>query len=273
MKHIISLGAGVQSSTMALMAAHGEITPMPECAIFADTHAEPRHIYEYLDYLQGLLPFPIIKVSGGDMRQMIIDSCGPNKDKARFAAAPFFVKLDQAKEGRVRRQCTREFKITPIEQKVRELCGLEKGERAPKGEVLAEQWIGISMDEITRMKDARVKWIHHRFPLIELKMTRMHCLMWMKEHGYEQPAKSACTFCPYRSDKDWWKMKNEDPESFADAVNIDRHIRAGASGMRERNELYIHRSLKPLEEVDLQHLSNESQFDMFEEECDGMCGV
>jgi hypothetical protein len=30
MKHYISLGAGVQSSTMALMAAHGEITPMPE---------------------------------------------------------------------------------------------------------------------------------------------------------------------------------------------------------------------------------------------------
>ncbi len=32
--HIISLGAGVQSSTMALMAAHGKITPMPKCAIF-----------------------------------------------------------------------------------------------------------------------------------------------------------------------------------------------------------------------------------------------
>ena len=38
--HIISLGAGVQSSTMALMAACGEITPMPQCAIFADTQAE-----------------------------------------------------------------------------------------------------------------------------------------------------------------------------------------------------------------------------------------
>jgi len=35
MKHVISLGAGVQSSTMALMAAAGEITPMPDCAIFA----------------------------------------------------------------------------------------------------------------------------------------------------------------------------------------------------------------------------------------------
>jgi hypothetical protein len=31
--HIISLGAGVQSSAMALMAARGEITPMPKAAV------------------------------------------------------------------------------------------------------------------------------------------------------------------------------------------------------------------------------------------------
>lgn len=38
----LSLGAGVQSTTMALMAAHGEIGPMPDCAIFADTGAKGR---------------------------------------------------------------------------------------------------------------------------------------------------------------------------------------------------------------------------------------
>lgn len=38
----LSLGAGVQSTTMALMAAHGEIGPMPDCAIFADTGWEPK---------------------------------------------------------------------------------------------------------------------------------------------------------------------------------------------------------------------------------------
>ncbi len=43
---VLSLGAGVQSTCMALMAAKGEITPMPDYAIFADT-AEPRHVYEH----------------------------------------------------------------------------------------------------------------------------------------------------------------------------------------------------------------------------------
>ena len=36
-----SLGAGVQSTTLTLMAAHGEIGPMPDGAIFADTGWEP----------------------------------------------------------------------------------------------------------------------------------------------------------------------------------------------------------------------------------------
>ena len=36
-KVVLSLGAGVQSSTLALMAAKGEVTPMPDVAVFADT--------------------------------------------------------------------------------------------------------------------------------------------------------------------------------------------------------------------------------------------
>ena len=43
---VLSLGAGVQSTTLALMAAHGEIGPMPDCAIFADTGWEPRIPFE-----------------------------------------------------------------------------------------------------------------------------------------------------------------------------------------------------------------------------------
>ena len=67
MKNYISLGAGVQSSAMALMAAHGEITPMPEAAIFADTQHEPEEVYAWLDWLKEQLPFPVHEVSKGDL--------------------------------------------------------------------------------------------------------------------------------------------------------------------------------------------------------------
>jgi hypothetical protein len=38
----LSLGAGVQSTALALMAAHGKVGPLPDCAIFAGTGWEPR---------------------------------------------------------------------------------------------------------------------------------------------------------------------------------------------------------------------------------------
>ena len=63
----LSLGAGVQSTTLALMAAKGEIGPMPDCAIFADTQAEPDSVYRWLDWLETQLPFPVHRVTKGNL--------------------------------------------------------------------------------------------------------------------------------------------------------------------------------------------------------------
>lgn len=69
MKRILSLGAGVQSSTLALMFKHGELTPMPDAAIFADPQAEPKRVYTWLDWLESQLPFPVYRVSRGSLRR------------------------------------------------------------------------------------------------------------------------------------------------------------------------------------------------------------
>lgn len=90
---ILSLGAGVQSSTLALMAAHGEITPMPDCAIFADTGSEPRKVYEWLDWLETKLPFPVHRVmKDGGLLNNIVESINGR----RFAGAPFFTESPRA---------------------------------------------------------------------------------------------------------------------------------------------------------------------------------
>ena len=65
---VLSLGAGVQSSTMALMAAEGHIQPMPDCAIFADTGYEPKAVYRYLEFLEKVLPYPVYRVQKGNIR-------------------------------------------------------------------------------------------------------------------------------------------------------------------------------------------------------------
>ena len=213
---LISIGVGVQSTTVAMMAAYGEITPMPDAAIFADTGAEPGYVYDTLDWLVDLLPFPVYTVQKDKgLKAGILRSTIPNEHGdfiGRFAGAPFYTTSDSdTGMGMLRRQCTREFKIEPITQKVRELVGLQPRQRAPKGAILAEQWIGISWDEKQRMKLPREKWLRHRWPLIELGMTRGHCLDWMQRHNLPLPSKSACTFCPYRSKRRVAKSQGKPP--------------------------------------------------------------
>ena len=65
-------------------------------------------------------------------------------------------------------------------------------------------------------------------------------------------------------------MKINDPESFADAVEFDRAFRSGG---KFREERFLHRSCKPLSEVDFRNLEDMGQLNFFGNECEGMCGV
>lgn len=260
MQHYLSLGAGVQSTALALKAARGEITPMPEAAIFADTGWEPKKVYDHLDWLERQLPFPVHRVSAGNIRDGLVAGAGG----ARWASIPAFTET-----GLLRRQCTKEYKLVPIRRKVRELAGIA-GKRSPK-EPIVTQWIGISTDEAIRMKPSREAWQTNRWPLIELGMSRADCLAWMERNGYPQPPKSSCIGCPFHSNDLWRDMRDNSPEEWADAVEIDRMIRTGYRGMRQ--QLFLHRSLKPLDEVDLRTDAEKGQPDLFMNDCEGMCGV
>lgn len=269
---VISLGAGVQSTTMALMAAAGEIGPMPDCAIFADTGAEPKIVYDHLHWLAspGVLPFPIHIVRAGDIKS---DMLGLNPNRTRFAAVPFFLLKTDGTKGMGRRQCTKEYKIEPIMKKQRELLGYRPRQRIPQGSI--ETWIGISTDEIQRMKDAPHKWQTNRWPLIEKRMSRIDCIAWLERNGFPRAPKSACTFCPYRNNAGWAEMRANDPLSWNEAVDVDAAIR-GKNGKHIRLDAtpFLHPSLRPLSEVDFSTPAERGQIEFgFNQECDGMCGV
>jgi len=267
---VLSLGAGVQSTTLALMAAHGEIEPMPDCAIFADTRSEPAATYEHLRWLMSpnVLPFAVHVVSEGSL---LDDLYSGRAGRAGGARPPFYAINDAGGAGPLKRQCTQHYKINPIRRKVRELIGLRPGQRGPRTPVV-EQWIGISTDEAHRMKPSRDRYIAIRWPLIERRMSRWDCLRWLERHGYPKPPKSACTFCPYRNDVGWREMRDTAPEDWEQAVAVDRHIRNNMPRVR-KSQVFIHRSLTPLDEVDLSTPLERGQLDLFGNECEGMCGV
>lgn len=266
---VISLGAGVQSTAMALMAAHGEIEPMPDCAIFADTQWEPSPVYRHLEWLsgEGVLPFPIHRVSIGSMRDELVKFGGL---KGSGIMAPLYTKSRKdGSLGILRRSCTDRLKIVPILRHIRELAGIKAGTKAPA----VEQWMGISLDEKSRTKRSLEHWKVNRYPLLEMRMRRSDCLEWMKRNGYPEPPKSACVGCPFRSNARWLELKETDPEGFADAIRIDEAIRDGNNVKQTLDsELFLHRSCRPLKEVPLSS-EETGQDDLFDDECAGVCGV
>jgi len=69
-------------------------------------------------------------------------------------------------------------------------------------------------------------------------------------------------------------MKDSDPGSWADAVEFDHALRSGKrSAFGAKKPVFVHRSVMPLDEVDLSTETDRGQLDMFGEECEGMCGV
>lgn len=273
--HIISLGAGVQSSTMALMAAAGEITPMPKAAIFADTQAEPASVYRWLDWLEKQLPFPVHRVTAGSLTEHALSVKKNKKTGAEYYSnmIPAYTANADGSRGIVSRYCTFNHKIAPIEKEIRVIAGIKRGQKT----VTVHQWIGISLDEVVRMKDSREPWKIHRWPLVEVGMRRGDCIRWMEIRGFPKPPRSACVYCPFHSNSEWRRLKLEEPEDFSLAVKFERdlqnvHKSISANG-KPNGTPYLHNSCIPLDQVDFSTEEERGQLNMFNNECEGMCGV
>ncbi len=269
--NVLNLGAGVQSSTLALMAAVGEIAPMPDFAIFADTQAEPKSVYTWLDWLEKQLPFPVHRVTRGNMTtDMMAFRTAKDGRVWTKSTIPAFMQAPDGSIGLLGRSCTADYKIAPILKNLRRLCGIKRGEK----QVQITQFIGISYDEIQRMKPSRDKWTQHRWPLVELEMRRHDCIAWLKQRGFPEPPRSACSYCPFHSNKEWRRLKEHEPEAFTEAVRVEKELqRTKAETDKMRSVPWLHRSCVPLEDVDLSTEEDAGQLDMFGNECEGLCGV
>lgn len=149
--------------------------------------------------------------------------------------------------GMIKRQCTKEYKIEPIESFIKtDILGLEPSARWPK-EMCVRQWFGISLDEMQRCRTSSQKWKSHWYSLVERRITRSACYSWFTERGLPVPPRSACKGCPFHHDDEWRAMRQR-PEDWEDACAFDDAIRK-CGGMR--GDCYLHRSCQPLRDVDL----------------------
>ena len=270
----LSVGAGVQSTTLALMAAHGVVGPLPDAMIFADTQAESAATMDHLHWLESEVArltngrMEAHRVSAGSITETIERRSRNDLPKrrdgepGRFVSAPFFT----ANGGMGRRQCTREYKVEPLTKKQRELLGYRPRQRIPIGS--CEVWIGISTDEVVRAGSAFDRWVINRYPLLEERMSRHDCQRWLEKNSYPVPPKSACIFCPYKTDAEWRWLRDNDADAWTEACRIDALIR-DTPDMKHAE--YLHRSRRPLPQVDLSTAEERGQGWLLE--CEGGCGL
>lgn len=286
--HILNLGAGVQSTALYLMSMDGDEPEVPrfDAAVFADTQEEPEDVYRHLEWLESLNGPTIVRVTAGrlgDALEKGTDALGNGRtDGGHYISIPAYTLNPQTQSmGIIRRQCTREFKITPVEKWIRQQYGTSPGGRVPKSTII-HQYMGLSFDEPKRV--IRVKqrfmakpcnWKVH-FPLWDMQYERSDCKAYLREKlPYEVP-RSACVFCPFKSDEEWRALRDTDPVGWSRAVEIDEVCRTGAGLDSHR---YLHRTCTPLAQVDLRSADEKSgQMNMFshlrgfQDECEGYCG-
>jgi len=281
----LSLGGGVQSSTIVEMMVDGAL-PMADLIIFADTGDEPEHVYKQIWYLAtrlGSVNMPLIVVNNGDMVKDIYSN-------GRFAAMPLWTvnrrpvsafgkTADILKVGRLKRQCTHEYKIVPIERFIRSQLlarGLAKKDKLGRTKitkgVMVEVLLGISLDEAERMKPSRIKWMVNKWPLIDKRMSRFDCINWLKANGHPVPQKSSCKRCPYHDNAHFLEMKTERPKDWAEVTRFDDNLRDGTLrlAVTAKGDVFLHETCIPLSEVNLSEGPTTKPLEICDE---GFCGV
>ena len=233
----LSFGWGVQSWTIAAMIALGKLPPV-DAAIHADTRHERLETYEHARKWTPWLEERGVKVVTvyGDRTDIV----RPDWSIGSVMIPAFTQDRQDGSHGQVKRQCTHDWKITPIRRYIKTL--LPKGRPKP-GSV--ESWQGISLDEWQRMRSSDVAYITNIYPLVDLRMTRAECARWLQDHGLDIPPKSACVFCPFHSIQSWKDLKRRGGPDWEHAVETDETIR----NMRDHHTLYIHPYRKPLEKA------------------------
>jgi hypothetical protein len=164
--------------------------------------------------------------------------------------------------GMIRRQCTSEYKLKPIKEQARRLLGAptrlvdgrERVGRVPgkPGERWIENWVGISTDEVGRIRPSDVQYMRRVDPLVDIvDMSRADCLVYLRDRWPFPVARSACIGCPFHDNREWREMRDRRPEEFAQAVQFDAQIRnGGAAAIRRGDRLlgqaFLHPERVPL---------------------------
>lgn len=229
-----SYGGGTQSIAIAQLVARARL-PRPDRIVIADTGYEFKKTWEYTEqYVAPMLAKIGLTIEIAPHSLATVDLYGKNGDL--LIPAYDATKVDEkGNHVKLPTFCSNEWKTRVVR---RYIGGAEAN---PDGVIM---WLGMSIEEIGRMKKSGLDWCKNHWPLVlNVPMTRNECRDMILAAGLPLPIKSRCKMCPHQGDDEWIEVQQE-PEEWQEAIQIDEQIYA-SHGVR------LHRSGKPLSVVQL----------------------
>ena len=259
---ILSCGAGMQSTALALMSCenkHAQIrrnnvpyplVPVYDAIIFCDLGLEPDWVLKQVDFIwcacrKAGIPFYIIQ---SNLYEDYMQKFGRNN----VSSIPFWSVDENGKKAKMRRHCTMDYKTNLIEKFLRhELLGYRKYQRLKPEDVLAhEMHIGFSYEERRRISDTVYsKLFIKKYPLVEMKWERKDSYRYILETWGLDTKASACCFCPFHRNYFFQYIKRHAPEDYQKTVAFDRMIGERQKDTAIRSKIYISRSRKRIEDL------------------------
>jgi hypothetical protein len=235
-----SNGGGTQSACIASLICEGRL-PKPDFAAIADTEREDRLVWEYQESV--IVPnlrnigVEVVRVPKGRYPGEDVWQERKNTELPRVLL-PVFVDTKNDGGGRLTTICSQEWKQRIMRSWLRE-----------QGVKECTAWLGMSLDEVHRLKESGLKWYTHHWPLcFDVPMRKGECIRYVTEHiGWPEPPGSSCWMCPNHTDGKWRNIKERTPEQFEMACKFDEEMR------QRRPDFYLHRSLKPLRDVNFEN--------------------
>jgi PP-loop superfamily ATP-utilizing enzyme len=206
MTTVISYGGGVQSTALVILAMRQQ-WPVDEIVHVDLLAAESPSTREYVKYFHNWLRDEY----GREITFIERDLYGDMLANPAFTPVPW---LGKRERFMLRRQCTREYKVAPVQRYLTQ--------KYLHGRI--QLMLGISADEWHRMRQSSHSRIDHVYPLIDLMITRTQCLEIIQGAGLDIPSKSSCWFCPFRSQRSQRELVKQYPHLAGMARELEQRI-------------------------------------------------
>lgn len=251
---IVSYGGGVQSTALMVLAAEGLVDFRTFIMANVGDDSERKASLAYVrDHAapyaaRNGLELHLLDRYAKGQPETLLQRMAPDEE---WPATPGKLREPipvRGENGRpFKRSCTADFKIAVV--------GKWAKQHGASPDNPATVALGISRDEIMRANPANAKPYERLvYPLIGwgeetgLSMSRNDCRAIIEAAGLPIPPKSACWFCPFHSEAEWFRMRQEEPEDFERSCQLEDRLNERRAAVGKR-KVYLTRFGRPLRDV------------------------